>query len=66
MWGKFQKKSQLLINFEENEFFRTRNKFQKSFRNDVLPTDAFKNRQNRKGVVHKKVEMKALLEAVVG
>ena len=50
----------------KNEFFRTRNKFQKSFRNDVLPTDVFKNRQKRKGVVHKKVEMKALLEAVVG
>jgi len=47
MWGKFQKKSQLLINFEENEFFRTRNKFQKSFRNDVLPTDAFKNTFHR-------------------
>ena len=47
MWGKFQKKSEFLINFEENETFRTRNKFQKSFRNDVLPTDEFKNTFHR-------------------
>ena len=66
MWGKFQKKFEISINFEKNENLGARNNFQKSFRNDVLPTGGFRNRKFPKGVVHKNVEMRVLLEVNVG
>ena len=66
MWGKFQNKFEISINFEKNKIFGTRNDFQKSFRNDVLPTRVFRNRQNRKGEAHKNVEMSDFSEVNVG